>query len=331
MMIAPAFRRVALAAAATFVLAAGSLSSGAAAQGWRGWNIHTPEHPNGRGMDHFADTVARTSEGRLALRTFHNGQLGQQDEAIQQIRLGTIDFASFNLNSFTNVAPAAGVVALPFLFRDNAHSRLAIDGVAGQEVARDLEQAGLVALAWYDSGVRNLYSVRPVHSLSDMQGLRVRVQNSNLWLETMRALGATAVSAPLSAVIQRFQSNAIDAAENNWVSYHTVGHFEGARFMTMTQHSAVPEVLAVSRTRWNRLPEADRALLRAAAVESATLQRDLMDRQEAASRDHVIANGITVIEPTDRAAWIAAMDPVYARFAGTPRLQGLVESIRALR
>ena len=323
-----ALRAAALAAAALLPW----MASPGSAQEWRGWNIHAADYPNGRGMDRFGELVMQRTSNRIRMRTYHSAQLGQQDEAIQQMRLGSIDFANFNLSPFNNLAPSTNVVTLPFLFRDVAHSHAAIDGPAGEEIARDLEAIGIIALAWYDAGARSLYTTRPVRTPADLRGMKIRVQTSDLWIDLMRALGANPTPLPFGEVFTSLQSGVIDGAENNWPSYESTRHFEVARFYTTTEHSNVPEVLAVSQQRWRRLNDAERNILRDAARESATFQRQLWAERERTSRERVVAAGVTVIEVTDRAPWAALMQPVYEKYTGgNARLSGLVQRIRDLR
>lgn len=319
----------AVAAAALGVLGLGAAP--AAAQEWRGWNIHAADYPNGVGMDAFTRIVGERTSNRIRMRTFHSAQLGQQDEAIQQMRLGTIDFANFNLSPFNNLAPTTNVVTLPFLFRDVGHMQRAIDGPAGEAIAADLERIGIIALAWYDAGARSLYTSRPVRAPADLRGMKIRVQTSDLWIDLMRALGANPTPLPFGEVFTSLQSGVIDGAENNWPSYESTRHFEVARYYTTTEHSNVPEVLAVSQQRWRRLSEAERAILRDAARESAAIQRRSWAERETVSRQRVTAAGVTVIEITDRAPWSAMMEPVYAKYAADARLAALVRQIRELR
>lgn len=321
-------RAAALAAAALLPWA----PSPGAAQEWRGWNIHPADYPNGRGLDRFAELVGQRTNNRIRMRVYHSAQLGQQDEAIQQMRLGSIDFANFNLSPFNNLAPSTNVVTLPFLFRDVAHSHRAIDGIAGEEIARDLEAIGIIALAWYDAGARSLYTTRPVRAPADLRGMKIRVQTSDLWIDLMRALGANPTPLPFGEVFTSLQSGVIDGAENNWPSYESTRHFEVARYFTTTEHSNVPEVLAVSRQRWQRLNEQERTILRDAARESAQLQRQLWAERERVSRERVVAAGVQVIEVTDRAPWAQLMAPVYEKYTGSnPRLSNLVQRIRDLQ
>lgn len=328
MKLARVLRNAAIAAAALVPW----LAAPAEAQEWRGWNIHAADYPNGQGMDRFGQLVMQRTNNRIRMRTYHSAQLGQQDEAIQQMRLGSIDFANFNLSPFNNLAPSTNVVTLPFLFRDVAHSHRAIDGIAGEEIARDLEAIGIIALAWYDAGARSLYTTRPVRTPADLRGMKIRVQTSDLWIDLMRALGANPTPLPFGEVFTSLQSGVIDGAENNWPSYESTRHFEVARFYTTTEHSNVPEVLAVSRQRWQRLNAQDQAILRDAARESAVLQRQLWAEREQVSRRRVEAAGVTVIEITDRRPWSELMAPVYQKYTGgNPRLSGLVQRIRELQ
>jgi tripartite ATP-independent transporter DctP family solute receptor len=303
----------------------------AGAQEWRGWNIHAADYPNGRGLDRFAELVGQRSNNRMRLRTYHSATLGQQDEAIQQMRLGALDFANFNLSPFNNLAPSTQVLTLPFLFRDVAHSHRVVDGPVGADIARDLEAIGIVTLSWFDAGARSLYTRRPVRAPEDLRGMKIRVQTSDLWIDLIRAMGANPTPLPFGEVYTSLQSGVIDGAENNWPSYESTRHFEVAKFYTTTEHSNVPEVLAVSRQRWQRLPEADRAILRDAAKEATRLQRELWAERERVSRERVVAGGAEVIEVTDRTPWQRMMEPVYAKYASNPRLSALVQAVRETR
>jgi tripartite ATP-independent transporter DctP family solute receptor len=315
-----------LAAAAMAVL--GWTATPSLAQEWRGWNIHPPDYPVSRGMDRFAELVAQRSNNRIRMKTFHSAQLGQQDEAIQQMRLGSIDFAEFNMSGLNNIVPSTQVLTLPFLFRSVAHQHTVVDGPIGDSVAEDLAAAGIVPLAWYDAGARSMYTIRPVRSPADLRGMKIRVQTSDLWIDIIKALGANATPLPFGEVYTSLQSGVIDGAENNWPSYESTRHFEVAKYFATTEHSNVPEVLAVSATRWRRLNQADKDMLRAAARESATYQRELWAERERVSREKVIAGGAQVTEIADRAPWQNLMEPVYRKYATDPRMAELVRRIR---
>lgn len=299
------------------------------AQEWRGWNIHPAEYPNGRGLDRWTELVAQKSNNRIRMRVFHNAQLGQQDEAIQQLRLGAIDFANFNLTPLNNLVPETQVLTLPFLFRDVGHVHRTVDGPIGEELAAKIAALNMVVVSWFDAGARSIYTRRPVRTIEDLAGMKIRVQTSDLFVDLIRALGANPTPLPFGEVFTSLQSGVIDGAENNWPSYESTRHFEVAKYYATTEHSNVPEIVVVSKARWDRLNEADRAMLRETAREASALQRQLWAEREKISRERVIAGGAIVTEISDRGPWAARMAPLYEKYAGREPLKGILERIRA--
>ncbi|MXP65160.1 TRAP transporter substrate-binding protein [Roseomonas sp. M0104] len=315
-------------AAAAAIALLGWTSTPSQAQEWRGWNIHPPDYPVSKGMDRFTELVAQRSNGRLKLKTYHSAQLGQQDEAIQQMRLGSIDFAEFNLSPLNNLVASTQVLTLPYLFRDVEHLHRVVDGPVGDQIAAELEKVGIVPLAWYDAGARSFYTRNKVTKPEDLKGMKIRVQTSDLWIDLVKALGANPTPLPFGEVYTSLQSGVIDGAENNWPSYESTRHFEVAKYYITDEHSNVPEILAVSATRWRRLNDADKKLLKDAARESATHQRQLWAEREKVSRERVIAGGAVVTDLEDRSGWSALMKPVYDKYAADPKMADLVKQIR---
>ncbi|MDJ0389054.1 TRAP transporter substrate-binding protein [Roseomonas sp. E05] len=315
-------------AAAAAIALLGWTSTPSQAQEWRGWNIHPPDYPVSKGMDRFSELVAQRSNGRLKLKTYHSAQLGQQDEAIQQMRLGSIDFAEFNLSPLNNLVATTQVLTLPYLFRDVEHLHHVVDGPVGDAIAADLEKVGIVPLAWYDAGARSFYTRNKVTSPADLKGMKIRVQTSDLWIDLVKALGANPTPLPFGEVYTSLQSGVIDGAENNWPSYESTRHFEVAKYYITDEHSNVPEILAVSATRWRRLNDADKKLVKDAARESATYQRQLWAEREKVSRERVITGGAVVTDVEDRSPWAELMKPVYDKYAADPKMAELVKQIR---
>lgn len=320
-------RRVLAAAAAVLLISV----SGAVAQEWRGWNTHVPDYPNSRALDRWSELVAERTNNRIRIRMFHSAQLGQQDEAIQQLRLGAIDVANFNLTPLNNLVPETQVLTLPFVFRDVGHLHRVLDGPVGQTIAREIEsKLNMVVLSWFDSGARSVYTRnRPIRTPEDMRGLKIRVQTSDLFIDLMRALGANPVPLPFGELYTALQTGVVDGAENNWPSYDSQRHYEHARFFSTTEHSNVPEIVVINKQRWERLSPADREIVRTAAREASQLQRRLWAEREKLSRERVIAAGVTVTEIEDRSPFARLMAPIYAKYASTPALRALVEQINA--
>jgi len=320
-------RMKALAAVAAALL----LSGAAEAAEWRGWNIHVPDYPVSLGMDQFTAEIAEKSGGRLTGKSYHSGVLGNQPDAIEQMRLGSIDFAVFNLGPMGQVVPATNVVNLPFIFKDIAHMHRVVDGPIGEQLSEAMSEKGLVALAWYDSGARSFYnSKKPIATPEDVKGMKVRVMNNDLFVDMISSMGGNATPMAFSEVYSSIKTGVVDGAENNWPSYDSTGHYEVAGYYSDTQHLIIPECFCVSKALWDGLSDEDKEIVKTAARNSADLQRKLWAERAKASRDKVLAAGVKYNEISDKAPFQKAMQPVYDKFiAANPDLEGLVKAIQA--
>lgn len=322
-------KNFAAAAAAALMLAG---LSGAAQAEWRGWNIHVPDYPVSLGMDQFTAEIAEKTNGRLTGKTYHSGVLGSQPDAIEQMRLGSIDYAVFNLGPMGQVIPATNVVSLPFIFKNLDHMHRVLDGDVGQQLSDAMAEKGIVALAWYDSGARSFYnSKKPIATPEDVKGMKVRVMNNDLFVNMISAMGGNATPMAFSEVYSSIKTGVVDGAENNWPSYESTAHYEVAGYYSGTEHLIIPECFCVSKALWDGLSDDDKEIVRAAARRSADTQRELWAQRSNASRDKVIASGVKYNEIADKAPFQAAMKPVYDKFiADNPDLEGLVKAIQAV-
>ena len=316
------------------LLAAGMLVAAVPSQAdeWRGWNIHVPDYPVSLGMDAFTDMLEERSNGRLLAKTYHSAVLGDQPDAIEMVRLGGIEFAVFNLGPMGQVVPATNVVSLPFIFKGIDHMHRVMDGPIGDELSAAMAEKGLVALAWYDSGARSFYNTQhPITVPEDVKGMKIRVMNNDLFVGMIAALGGNATPMAFGEVYQSLKTGVVDGAENNWPSYESTNHYEVAGYYSGSQHLIIPECLCINRALWDSLPAEDQDLIRQAARESAVLQRKLWAERAEASRKKVEAAGVKFNEIKDKAAFQAAMAPVYAAYLEEhPEMQALIDKIKAV-
>jgi tripartite ATP-independent transporter DctP family solute receptor len=297
----------------------------------RAWNIHVDGYPNTIAMDKFAELVDEKTEGRVTIKNFHGGVLGSQPDAIEQVRLGGIEVGNFNLGPIGPIVPEANVVSLPFIFKDMGHMHRALDGEAGQQISDGMAKKGLVALAWYDSGARSFYnSVRPINTPADLDGLKVRVMNNDLYSNMISELGGNPTPMAFSEVYQSLSTGVVDGAENNWPSYESTGHFEVAGFYSLSQHLIIPECVCINADVYNGLSAEDQAAVKQAARESATLQRELWADRAGVSRQKVMDAGVAFNEIADKGPFQDAMIPVYENYlAANPDIKPLVELIQS--
>ncbi len=316
-------------AAVTIMLIVG-ISASVQAQEWKGWNIHVAGYPNTIALDKFAELLDQKSGGRMKLKMYHAGTLGSQPDAIEQVRMGGLEIANFSLGPVGPIVPEANVVSLPFIFKDTEHAWRVLDGKAGEMMNEGLAKKGLISLAWYAAGARSFYnSKKPIKTPEDVTGLKVRVMNNDLYSGMIKALGGNPTPMAFAEVYQSLKTGVVDGAENNWPSYESTGHFEVAKYYSISQHLIIPETLCINAGVWNKLSADDQKILREAAQESAVLQRKLWDERAKASEAKVKAGGAVINDIPDKSAFQAAMKPVYDKFlADNPSLKPLVELIQ---
>lgn len=292
-------------------------------------DTHPAGYPTVQALEHMGRLLAERSQGNLTLKVLHSRLMGEEAETIEHVRVGALDMARVNMAPLNGLIPETVVPSLPFLFRSPEHMHRVFDGPIGADIARAFERHGFVVLAFYDSGARSFYnSRRPVRQPSDLRGLRIRVQQSPVAEAMVAALGATAAPLPYGQVGVGLSTGVIDGAENNAPSYHDAGHYRSARYFSQTEHTMVPEVVLISRKVWNELSPAQQALVQQAAHDSVPVMRDLWRQREQASAEALAAEG-TQVNMVDKAAFAAAMRPVYRRFAGDPRQAELLHRIQA--
>jgi len=298
----------------------------------RAADIHDAGYPTVRGMQAMADRLVEASAGRIRLKIYPGAQLGDERDMLEITIFGGIDLSRTSMAPLNSIVPETGVFSLPFLFRSTEHMRRVLDGPIGEEILAGLAPYGLVGLAYYDAGARSMYNTRrPILSPADMEGMKIRVMNSEIFVDMIGALGGNATPMGFGQVYESLALGAIDGAENNWPSFESSRHYEVAQHYSVTQHVMVPEVIVMSRYRWEQLSPGDRALLREAARGSVTVMRRLWDERVTSSRNAMAAAGVNIVDDIDKQPFIDAVDPLYDEYLQDPELRGLVERIRGVR
>lgn len=308
----------------------GCLAVTANAADLRGWNIHVEDYPVSIAMDSFMAEVAERTGGEITGKTYHNGVLGSQPDAIEQIRLGIIDFGEFSLGPMGQSIPETNVVSLPFIFPSIPAMYEMMDGEVGAAIGEGMIAKGIVPLGWYDAGARSFYnSVRPINTPADVEGLKVRVMSNDLFVSMVESMDGNATPMAFAEVYQSIKTGVVDGAENNPPSYESTNHFEVAKYYSLTEHLIIPECLCMSKKTWDTLTAEQQEILLDAGHKSAVLQRELWQAREAASMEKVQAGGTVVNTIADKGPFQAAMTPVYEKFlAANPDLTDLVNLIR---
>ena len=278
------------------------------------------DYPTTQAALAFADLVAQRTNGRVKVLVYSGGELGAEQSVIQQMQFGGIDFSRVSLSQLAEYEPALSVLQLPYLYTDADQMWRVLDGTIGDEFLSTLESLELMGLSWFDAGVRSIYTRQKVTGLADLQGLTIRVQESDMMSEMITDLGAKPVKVVYSKVYAALHNGEIDGAENNWPSYEAMGHYEVAPYFLKDEHTRVPEVQLASPMVMEKLAalgESYPEIIRMCARESAKVERKLWAQQEAESEENMRAVGIEVTEldEAEKEKFRAAVQPMYDLFA----------------
>lgn len=277
---------------------------------------HPQEHPTAQADQEFARLVEEKSNGRIKIEVFLNAQLGQEAATIEQVQTGSIEMTRVSTAPMAEFADSMEVFSLAYIFDSTEHVWNFLQSEeGGQQLLSQLESAGFKGLTYYDGGARSFYTVegKQVKKLEDLQGIKVRVQQSDINTKWMNALGASPTPMDYGEVYSSLQSGVLGGAENNWTSYLTAAHYEVAPNYTEDRHQRVPEVLLISQQTWGQLGEEDQQILQEAADESRDFQREAWIKSEKQAQKKVSEEGVNIIEYEeieDIEQWREAVQPV---------------------
>jgi tripartite ATP-independent transporter DctP family solute receptor len=304
-------------------------ATGAFAREFRAADTQNEDYPTVQALRFMGRLVSERTSGRHEVKVFHSRQLGEEKETLEQTRAGAIDLNRTNVALIGNIVPAMNVLALPFLFRSIEHMQKVLDGPIGSEILGSFEPYGFVGLAFYDSGARSIYNnIRPVRSIADLKGLRLRVQQSEQMSDMIRALGASPVELPYGQVLTGLATKLIDGAENNWPSFVTTDHYKHAGHYTLTEHTMSPEVLVMSLKAWQSLSTEERRIFRESALRSSQFMREKWRDLEEQSRKQAESAGVVIVTEIDKKPFEAAMTGIYVKAQRNPAAAQLIERIR---
>lgn len=296
----------------------------------RSSDTHPDGYPTVEAVKYFGELIEERTNGRYKVEVYHSAQLGQEADTIEQVRAGVIDLNRVSMGPWNGLVPETQIPSLPYIFRSPEHMRTVMLGEIGDEIAAGFEEHGVVVLTYYDGGARSFYnSDKPIEAPGDIAGMKLRVMQSDIFVDMVGALGGTATPMPYGEVYSAIQTGVVEGAENNFPSYDTAGHFEVAPYYSLDEHLIVPEVFVMSKAAWDRLTPEDQAIFKQAARESAERQFELWDAQVELSRAKVEEAGSTINTP-DKQPFIDAMKPVYDKYVTDPALQDLVARIQAI-
>lgn len=305
-------------------LCLGAMALSASAQTpLRAWNTHPEGYPVTEAMKSFIREVEANTGGRYTIKLYSDAVLGDQAKAVTLLKAGEIDVAEFNLGPLAEAAPGLQAFNLPFLFSDAAHMFRYLDGAMGERLAEKLKASGYVVMGWYNGGARSFYCTgKAIERREDLVGKRIRVQQSDTYIEMVKLLGAVPVVVPYKEVMDAFRNGTIDCAEGNLASYEATGHYKVAKYTLLDQHMISPEALVVSTKLWAQLSADDRQAFLKAGKKSALLMRELWEKRIVAARANVTKEGAQFASVTDFSPYVRRMGPLYKKYTDNPEVRG---------
>ncbi|SDI24950.1 TRAP transporter substrate-binding protein [Propionivibrio dicarboxylicus] len=283
------------------------------------------ENPASVGVRKMQEILNAKSGGKIKLTGYYNGVLGNDNQAVAALRSGTQEMVITSSSPLAGLIKELGIFDLPFLFANEKEAYAVLDGPAGDYFNKRLEEIGLVNLAYWENGFRNLTnSKRSVAKLEDLSGLKVRVMQNNIFIDAFREWGANPVPMPKSELYTALEMKAVDGQENPFIDIETNKMFEVQKYMTASRHAYTPWLVLYSKKLWDELSADERSALREAAVEARKVQREANRTLDEKALVNLKAKGMVVSELStqERARIVEKVKPVYERNLATYSKEG---------
>ncbi len=275
----------------------------------------------------FKELAETRSNGEISIKIYPNRQLGDEKTLLERMKMGIVDAGTITGGPIVNFVPIFGVTDLPFLFSSPKHAYAVLDGSIGKSLLKDMEKAGFKGLAFGERGFRNLTNnKRPVHTPDDVKGLKIRVMQNPVYVDTFKTLGANAVPMAWGEVLTALQQGTVDGQENPVNVIYAFKLYEVQKYLSMTRHAYAPMVVMFSLKKWNKIPEKYQKILKEAAQEAVEYERDYINKNETKQLEEIKKHGMEIVMNPDIEAFRKAVKPVYDKYE--PKFgKDLIESI----
>ncbi|MBZ5487695.1 DctP family TRAP transporter solute-binding subunit [Halomonas aquamarina] len=281
--------------------------------------------------ERFQEILDEQSDGAVSVEIFPNASLGDERTLLEGMQIGTVDMGVITNGPVANFVDEFSVFELPFLFPTAEAAYDVLDGEIGQEILGKLEGVNLKGLAFAERGFRNITNSRnPINEPADLDGLRLRVIENEVYVDTFRTLGANAVPMAWTEALTALQQGTIDGQENPINAIYAFNLAETQDYLTMTRHIYAPALFVMSLPKWNALPEEVQTLVQDAAVEASAYARAQNAEAQAEQLAALEAAGMEINESPDIEAFREAVAPIYEQYGQQfgdylPRIQEALE------
>ena len=281
--------------------------------------LNAKDHPQGQGAQKFADLVSAKSGNKIKVKLFPSATLGGDLQTLSALQGGTVEMTVMNAGLLNGLVKDFGALDLPFMFNTPTEADAIVDGAFGRKLFDKLQDKGLVGLGYWDLGFRNVTnSKRPIMKAEDLQGLKIRVVQSPIYIDLFNALGANATPMPFAEVYTALEQKAIDGQENPLTVIQSSKLNEVQKYGTLTRHTYNTQTVLMSKKFWDQLSEQEKKIIHESAAEAQTFQRKVSRDQEARALEALKKEGMQINElpPAELAKLREKAKPVVAKFGG---------------
>jgi tripartite ATP-independent transporter DctP family solute receptor len=296
-----------------------------------------PSHIYNKAVEYFAAIVDKRSNGEIEVQLFPAGQLGSERDMVEGLQIGSLEMTLTSTGPLGNFVPQVKLFNLPFLFKDRQTCYKILDGTIGTDIANLFLKVGIRSLGWYENGFRNITnSKRPIEKPDGMDGLKIRVMEDDVFILTMKSLGASPLPMAFGELYTALEQQAVDAQENPLAVIHSSRFFEVQKYLAMTGHFYSPAMLLISEMTWKKLTTAQQKILLEASKEARDYERRISMEADQTLETELKKAGMIVTHP-DKAPFVDAVSPVYNNPAVIKAIGGgnltegkrLIDAVRA--
>ena len=283
-------------------------------------HLNNPDHPTSLGVKKFAELVAAKSGGKITVKEYPSSQLGNELQQQSALQGGVQEMLVASTTSLAGIVKEFGLFDFPFLFSNARQADAMVDGPMGKMLTGKLAEKGVVVLAFFDLGFRNVTnSKRPITKAEDLEGLKLRVIPNPVFLETFKTFKANPIPMPFAELYGALESKAVDGQENPYAVILSSKLYEVNKYVSGTNHVYATNPVQISKRFWDKLSPAEQKLLQDAAIEAQNYQRVVSREISGKAVAELKAKGMVhnEIAPAEQARMREAVKPVYDKFAAS--------------
>ena len=299
---------------------------------WRAAHYFHDDNPWNIGLLYFAKLLDERTHGRIKIEIYNNGVLGSEQQTLQFVKDGSLDLNIADPNAGVAFCKELDFFSMPFMFRDYDQWQHSLDGPPGQAFAKMIEEkTGIIILGYWGGSRRNVLSTRkPINSMDDLKGFRIRVQPSPLMINAWKATGAVPTPVSYLEVYLAMKSGVVDGMENESVSVRDMKFYEVAPFIARTEHQITARPLFMAGQTYKKLPPDLQQIVRDAAKEATVVERQAERKAGQDAEDDMAAHFGVKFNAIDKAPFQAATKPVIVDYAKSLGLTDMLASFQAV-